>query len=143
MEKKCFKCSIIKDITEFYKHPRMGDGHLGKCKECAKKDVQERYDKHPEIIKKYEATRFKDPKRKEKILIYQKKRRALYPEKTKAYDATYRKILCTRPPCEVCGYPKTEYHHENYGKPLEVTPLCRKHHLEKHGKEVWIKFPSP
>ena len=43
--KKCFKCGIEKEINEFYKHPMMADGHLGKCKECNKKDVIENYEK--------------------------------------------------------------------------------------------------
>jgi len=43
--KKCFKCGIKKDLSCFYKHSGMLDGRLGKCIDCAKKDVAERESK--------------------------------------------------------------------------------------------------
>jgi len=33
-----------------------------------------------------------------------------------------------------CGNPKTEAHHPDYSKPLEVQWLCRKHHKREHAK---------
>lgn len=38
MNKTCFRCKTIKPLTEYYKHPKTADGHLGKCKECTKTD---------------------------------------------------------------------------------------------------------
>lgn len=36
-------------------------------------------------------------------------------------------------PCEVCGDPKSQTHHEDYENPFLVKFLCKKHHLEAHG----------
>ena len=37
-----------------------------------------------------------------------------------------------RKPCEICGSLKTEAHHDDYDKPLEVRWLCRIHHMRYH-----------
>lgn len=37
-----------------------------------------------------------------------------------------------RIPCEFCGNPKSEAHHEDYTKPLDVWFLCKKHHTARH-----------
>lgn len=39
-----------------------------------------------------------------------------------------------RQPCEVCGEPETDGHHDDYSKPYDVRWLCRVHHMQLHRK---------
>lgn len=38
--KVCFKCEKMQPLSQYYKHPQMGDGLLGKCKSCTKSDTK-------------------------------------------------------------------------------------------------------
>lgn len=40
--KICIKCKAEKDLECFYKHSKMSDGHLNKCKSCCKEDATKR-----------------------------------------------------------------------------------------------------
>ena len=61
--KICFKCGRELPLSSFYKHPKMGDGHLNKCKDCAKKDVSEN------IAKKSQDFEWRRKEKKIDILI--------------------------------------------------------------------------
>ena len=99
--KICFKCDIEKPITEYYKHPKTADGHLNKCKDCTKKDVDKRdkeLRKNPEYIEKEKQRarekyyrleyRGKNKPTYEQSRARQLKYREMYPEKYKAKSKT-------------------------------------------------------
>jgi uncharacterized OB-fold protein len=141
MNKQCFKCKKTKSLEEFYKHKQMGDGHLGKCKTCTKKDVNGRYNdpEAKERIREYERKRFKEPERKKKIILYQLTMRAKSPRKNKARQAVNNALRdgrIVKQNCEKCGSEKSQAHHPDYRSPLKVMWLCFKHHREEHGQKV-------
>ncbi len=133
--KTCFKCQQLLPITEFYKHPAMGDGHLGKCKECNKKDVRENRAKRRDQYAEYERIRTQDEHRKQMAVQYQRNLRANHPEKYRARQmiGNATKIgKLERKPCEFCGNPKSQAHHHDYSKPLDVVWLCCPCHVQRH-----------
>lgn len=138
-KKECFKCGTVKSIDEFYSHPRMADGHLNKCKACTRNDVTRNYRGDPEGRRDYERERQKRPERRKAALRYQKTRRRRHPDKERARRAVAYALRAgnlQRAPCK-CGDPKTQAHHHDYSKPLDVEWLCfRCHRNERHGQQV-------
>lgn len=143
--KTCFKCNTTQTIDNFYKHPMMGDGYLGKCKTCNKQDVKDNYAKRRAQYSEYEARRNQDPDRKQRKRDYENKHRERNPDKAKAryvVGNAVRDGRLERLPCEVCGDPKSQGHHDDYSKPLDVRWLCFTHHREHHGQIVTIIDPK-
>ena len=138
--KKCFKCGQEKELDEFYVHPEMADGHLGKCKDCTLSDVSINYRAKRPYYAEYERIRSLREGRKAKALEYQRKRRTNNPEKNIARSAVSNALRdgnLEKQPCEVCGSERSQAHHDDYSQPLLVTWLCRTHHLERHGKQSY------
>ncbi len=136
--KKCFKCSDVLPLSNFYAHSRMADGHLNKCKECTKSDV--RFTAKVNRVERaaYERDRFQTPKRKAQVKKARLRAREREPQKYKARNAVSNAIRdgrLRREPCEICGDEKSQAHHSDYSKLLEVQWLCFAHHREiEHGQ---------
>jgi|SRR5262245_47580924 len=61
----------------------------------------------------------------------ERRRKLKSPEKVRARQVlndAVRTGRMLRKPCEQCGEVLTEAHHDDYGKPLDVRWLCRRHH---------------
>ena len=135
MRKICFKCNQEKDISCFYKHRGMKDGHLNKCKECSKKDVKENYRKNIDYYKEY------DQIRKKYIKEQTKKYAIKHPDKIKnlkkKWEKNNRDGKLKRKPCQICNEEKVEGHHCSYYFPKIVIWLCKEHHEKVHW---WLRF---
>ncbi len=146
--KKCFKCGSELPRTEFYKHPMMSDGLLSKCKTCTKRDVRENRLANIEHYKEFDKKRAMLPHRVAERKAYQATdrgkeaarkgsrnyviRNPVKKSATTAVNNAIRDGRLVKHPCEVCGNPKAQAHHDDYGKPLEVRWLCTAHHAAWH-----------
>ena len=110
---RCWSCKEKKPITAFHKDRTRSNGACSRCKVCHKKREQ-----HKSYLRKYARE-------------YQK----YHPKKTNARSLVRKAIklgVLVRGVCTFCPNTKTEAHHENYNKPLDVIWLCDLHHQHLH-----------
>lgn len=139
--KTCFKCNAHLPISEFYPHPEMADGHLNKCKECAKKDANMHRLKNIEKIRLYDRERAKNPERMKACAEIRKAWVASDKRIMKCHNAVARAVRSgslTREPCIICGSEKSIAHHESYNHPLSVVWYCQPHHSARHKQMVML-----
>lgn len=132
--KRCFKCQCEKPFEAFYKHTKMGDGHLNKCKDCTKTDVNKHRQDNLERIRSYDKMRASMPHRIALRGEIIKKYQADFPLRKKANTAVGNAVRDGRlkkQPCWVCGA-KAVAHHPDYSRPLDVVWLCQPHHKQTH-----------
>jgi hypothetical protein len=146
--KTCFKCGRSLDLSEFYVNKGMVDGHLNKCKDCTKQYEKDRRKTNGEAIRQVDRERANLPHRVSARKVYIKKNPAVkrrilrryfekFPEKraaTNAVNNAVRDGRLEKLPCQVCGSAKSQAHHPDYSKPLEVVWLCDPHHKEEHAR---------
>jgi len=131
--KTCFKCNNEKPLNEFYKHPKMGDGHLNKCKECAKFDVhQHRHGAGRDRVLEYDRRR---GNRQDSLYQSQLKDRnpAAYRARNAVSNAVRDGKLVRPDRCSHCSKVcRPHGHHHDYSLPLSVTWLCAACHRQLH-----------
>lgn len=115
--KTCFRCGEKKPLSEFYKHPKMKDGRLNKCKDCTRADVKGREralrQDNPEWVE-HERARGREKYRRlgyvSRKPSKEQRRKALlnyalrYPEKASARNLSQ----------HIKGEPGTQQHHWSY-----------------------------
>jgi len=135
---------LVLPLTEFYRHPKTADGHLGKCKGCARKDVADYAERNPELIRAKKASYSKTDAGKRTSSASWLRHKAKFPERINATVAVNNAIKLgrlARQPCFVCG-DVAQAHHPDYSRPLDVTWLCRKHHRETHQLAKQLNQPT-
>ena len=140
-EKTCFKCRRTLSILNFYRHPQMADGHLGKCKECARQDASHSHhlkSGDPEWVER-ERSRGRDkyhrlygngPNWKSPEGTPEQKKRAC----TLLGNAVRSGKVVKPNRCGDCGCRATRIHghHEDYSQPLAVHWVCPLCHRKRH-----------
>jgi hypothetical protein len=128
--------------SDFHKNKLIPDGLAVYCKICttflSRRNHIKRYptiSKNPELVRKRKEyiRSFTTDQVRELKRNYNESNKS----KVNARSVTSRAIKSGKLiqlPCEVCGFPITEAHHDDYSKPLNVRWLCVKHHKELHRK---------
>ena len=131
--KRCFKCGEVQPLSQFYRHPRMADGHLNKCRRCTRRDVQENRERRLQHYPQYDRDRYQFDAVRALVTNLNGLKRD--PVKRRAMRSVANELKAgrmTKGPCEVCGASKVDAHHPDYNEPFVVVWLCRKHHMQLH-----------
>lgn len=133
--KTCFKCGECKPLSDFYKHPRMADGHVNKCKECNKRDVRDNRKSNIDYYREYDRSRGARQTKE-----YADWYRGEYPRKTRARTIVNNAVRDGRLEkakfCSECGDNEFSLHghHDDYRYPMVVRWLCPACHKSWHDK---------
>lgn len=124
--KKCFKCGIEKDLSDFYKHKQMADGHLNKCKKCTVTDAKKQTEKITSTPEGLEKER--DRHRKKYARLGYKEKQIKWNEKRPWVKSAVYKNLHRN-----FKVPKgVDIHHWNYEMPLDFFLLNVSNHKKAH-----------
>lgn len=137
--KRCGCCKELRFLVDFPTNKRALSGYYCYCKICANSKNKNNYLNNREKILKRTKLYRQTEKGKEVMRSATKRSILKFPEKQFARDEVNKALKrgdLTKLECEFCGDTKTQAHHSDYSKPLEVRWVCKKHHWELHGWNV-------
>lgn len=148
LHKTCCVCKANKPISDFHANRKAKDGKSGKCKPCALHAAKIHREQNSDHFKLYDKARATDPARVAARVSYKRTEKGKsshsasmqrynekHPDRYKAKSifGHQLRIGAIQPqPCQVCGEGRTEGHHPDYSRPLDVVWLCVPHHKEVH-----------
>lgn len=142
-EKTCTKCRRVLPIEKFQKDRHKKGGRTVRCGECLNEIKIAYYWANRDARRAYFKEYKDNPKRRADNQRWDRERLIRDPEKCKARFAMNNAIRdgkLVRQPCHKCGDPKSQGHHHDYSKPLEVEWLCQRCHAEEHKGEQASPF---
>lgn len=136
--KICACCGKGLQFSDFYKRKSSLDGCRSECKSCSSEKSKKYYLGNEVKVKSVVSAWTKTEKGRESRKASTYKWVENNRVKSRAHDAVARAIKSGKLKqytCESCEDPKSQAHHEDYSKPLEVVWLCSKCHTQRH-KEI-------
>jgi hypothetical protein len=133
--KICSKCNETKHLTQFSIKTKDLSGYCPACKTCLNKQAKLYRANNKEAIIQRAKIYYQTDKGKATMLRASRAQLITSPEKCKARSDMNNALnsgVLIKAPCVVCGSFKSEGHHEDYTKPLDVIWLCRLHHIKLH-----------
>lgn len=134
MTKLCHGCNVTKDWSDYFLRPSGRPRAL--CKKCYTDRRMAHRKKNAERYRQYNRD---ERKLRSKELSAKARERynsdPLYWKKVRArgmVNAHISRGKLARKPCENCGNEKSQAHHHDYDKPLDVHWLCVVCHTKEH-----------
>lgn len=123
--KMCFGCTIPLPIKAFNRNRSRKDGLQSICRKCQhEREGHDKIFRPPITPERHRAAYFGRRRRQPKQMW------ARWTVRNAIRDGRL-----IKQPCKRCGNPKSQAHHKDYSKPLNVVWLCQRHHNEVHEKQ--------
>ena len=133
--KTCTKCDVRKALVAFSLKAASKDGYCPACKDCLNIQAKSYRKINSSVIVERQRTYYQSEAGKLTSQRGAARARVESPVKCRARSTMNNAIQSgklIRLPCVQCGCIKSEGHHHDYSKPLDVIWLCKKHHTELH-----------